>query len=322
MHTQSVDAWRHDHHFLGAQHDRNERRTWLVVGLTAAMMVVEIAGGILYGSMALIADGWHMSTHAGALAIAALAYRFARKHARDERFTFGTGKMGELAGFASALILAMIAILIGWESILRMWQPTEIRFEEAIVLATIGLGVNLASAWLLSAGGHEHHGHSHHADDHHDHDHGHSHHHHDHHRDHNLHAAYFHVLADALTSVLAIIALLCGLLLGWNWMDPLMGIVGAVVIAHWSVTIIRTSAAVLLDIVPNGNLEARVREHLERGGDRVADLHFWHLGPGHVGVIASVVSDAPLPPDTYKDRLKGIPGLSHVTVEVHACGDH
>jgi cation diffusion facilitator family transporter len=309
MHTHSLEAWRHEHVFLGAQHDRNERRTWAVVAITAAMMVAEIVGGALFGSMALLADGWHMSTHAGALAISALAYRFARRHVHDERFAFGTGKLGELAGYSSALILAMIALLIGYESVIRLLQPVAIRFDEAIAIAAVGLMVNLGSAWLLRA----EHGHEHeHAD--------HEHHHHRAH-DHNLRSAYFHVLADALTSVLAIAALLAGRLLGWAWMDAVVGIIGALVIAHWSVQLLRSSGAVLLDIVPDGSLAARIRERLEQGTDRVADLHFWRLGPGHVGVIVSVVSDRPQAPQRYKARLAGLPGLSHVTVEVHACAE-
>jgi cation diffusion facilitator family transporter len=268
------------------------------------MMVVEIIGGSIFGSMALVADGWHMSTHPGALAIAALAYRFARRHARNERFAFGTGKVGELAGFSSALILAMIALLIGYESALRLFNPVSISFDQAVAIAVVGLGVNLGSAWLLG-NGHEH--------EHHDHDH-------QHHRDHYLRSEYLHVLADALTSVLAIMALVAGRFYGWVWMDPVMGIVGALVIGNWSVSLLRSSGGVLLDTVPDARLARDIREHLEVGTDRVADLHLWRLGPGHVGVIASVVSDAPLSPEAYKTRLAELSGaLSHVTVEVHAC---
>lgn len=306
MHTHSIENWQHEHVFLGERHDRNERRTWLVVALTAVMMVVEIVGGSIFGSMALVADGWHMSTHAGALAIAALAYRFARRYARDPRFAFGTGKLGELAGFSSALILFLIALAIGWESALRLLAPVRISFDEAIAIAAVGLAVNIASAWLLGAG-HEHrHGHGDRA-------------HHHYEQDHNLRSAYFHVIADALTSVLAIAALLAGRFFGWTWMDPVMGIVGALLIARWSVALIRSSGAVLLDIVPSDDLAARVRERLEEGSDRVADLHLWRCGPGHIGVIASVISDVPETPESYKARLTGLHGLSHVTVEVHAC---
>jgi cation diffusion facilitator family transporter len=324
MHSHTLHHWQHDHVFLGEDHDRHERRTWLVVGLTAAMMVAEIIAGTIFGSMALVADGWHMSTHAAALAIAALAYRFARKHAHDPRFSFGTGKVGELAAFSSAIILALIALLIGYESVVRLMAPVPIQFGEATVVAVIGLAVNLASAWLL-AGDHHHHGHHHGHEDHHHHGHGQDDHHHEHHHyggDTNIRAAYLHVLADALTSVLAIVALLAGRFYGWSWLDPVMGVVGAVVIAQWSWGLIRMAGATLLDTVPDQRLAQAVRERIEGGQDRVTDLHLWRLGPGHAGLIVSVVSDAPQPPDVYKQRLTGIEGLSHVTVEVHACPNH
>ena len=317
MHTHSIEPWQHSHVFLGARHDRHERRTWFVVALTAAMMLAEIVGGTLFGSMAVVADGWHMSTHAGALTIAALAYRFARRHAHDPRFTFGTGKMGELAAFCSAVILALIAAAIGYEALTRLYAPVPIHFREAIPLAAVGLLVNLASAWLLFDSDHHHHGHAH--DDHDHHDHGH---HLAHHRDTNIRAAYVHVLADALTSVLAIVALSCGLLFGWVWLDPLMALIGVAVILSWSFGLIRTSGTVLLDMVPDRHLAGHIRKALEIEGDRVSDLHLWRLGPGHVGVIAVVVSDRPQAPSAYKARLAGIAGLSHVTVEVHRCPDH
>jgi len=327
MHNHNLHHWQHDHVFLGEHHDRNERRTWLVVGLTAAMMVAEIVAGTVFGSMALVADGWHMSTHAAALAIAALAYRFARKHAHDARFSFGTGKVGELAAFSSAIILAIIALLIGYESLVRLMTPVPIQFGEATVVAVIGLAVNLASAWLLAGDHHHHHHHHGHGHEHpHDHDkhHGHAHgdQHHHHGGDTNIRAAYLHVLADALTSVLAIVALLAGRFYGWNWLDPVMGVVGAVVIAQWSTGLIRSAGATLLDAVPDQTLARSVREHIEVGEDRVTDLHLWRLGPGHAGLIISVVSDNPQSPEIYKQRLSGIAGLSHVTVEVHACPDH
>jgi cation diffusion facilitator family transporter len=309
MHTHSLGNWQHQHVFLGTRHDRNEHRTWLVVALTAVMMVAEIIGGTIYGSMALVADGWHMSTHAGALSIAALAYRFARHHSGDARFAFGTGKVGELAGYSSALILAMIALLIGYDSLWRLFDPVTISFDQAIVIAVIGLAVNLASAWLLR----DEHEHSHDHDDQADHQHP------GHHHDHNLRAAYMHVLADAVTSVLAIVALLAGRFYGAAWMDPMMGIVGGLVIAHWSIGLMRSSGAVLLDTVPNPQLVRRIKERLEVESDRVSDLHVWRLGPGHAGVIASVVSDRPQTADAYKSRLAGLDGLSHVTIEVHAC---
>lgn len=322
MHSHSLAAWEHAHNYLGEKHDRNERRTWFVVILTAAMMVAEIVGGHVYGSMALIADGWHMSTHAGALGIAALAYRVARRHAHDPRFTFGTGKLGELAAFASAVILLIVALAIVYESASRLLAPVAIDFSQAIAIAAIGLVVNLVSAWLLfdqeHAHGGGHHAPDHHAHDHHAHEHHHGHHH-GHHADYNFRAAYIHVLADAITSVLAIAALGAGLIYGWSFLDPVMGIVGALVIASWSVTLLRSAGAVLVDAMPDRTLAAAVRQRLEVGGDKVSDLHLWRLGPGHAALIAAVVSDHPQAPDVYKARLHGIAGLSHVTVEVHRC---
>lgn len=309
MHSGSIQGFEHAHVFLGDKHDRHERRTWFVVALTAAMMVVEIVGGAVYGSMALVADGWHMSTHAAALSISALAYRFARRHAHDSRFTLGTGKVGELAGFSSAIILGFVAVLIGYESISRLLAPISISFDEAIPIAVLGLAVNLVSAWLLVDHDHQH-GH--------DHDHGGDHHGHDH----NIRSAYLHVMADAMTSVLAICGLLAGRFYGWNWMDPLMGVVGALVIAQWSWSLVRSTGAVLLDTVADPKLAELIRERIETDGDRVSDLHLWRLGPGHLAAIVAVVSDHPKAPSTYKARLEGLSTLSHVTVEVHACPDH
>lgn len=322
MHSHSLDAWRHDHLFLGADHARNERRTRWVVALTAAMMAVEIAGGLAFGSMALLADGLHMATHAGALGVAALAYRYARRHARDPRFAFGTGKLGDLAGFASALVLAVVSVGIGWESVVRLLNPVAIAYDEAIAIAVVGLAVNIASAWLLHDGGHHGHDHGHHHGHAHDHDDDHGHGHHGHHdRDHNLRAAYFHVLADAVTSVGAILGLLAGRIYGWAWMDAVMGIVGGVMIARWSWGLLRDSGAVLLDAVPDPGLAEAIRGRLETGGDRIADLHLWRVGPGHAAAIVALVSDRPQPPASYKARLGGLAGLSHVTVEVNRC-DH
>jgi cation diffusion facilitator family transporter len=304
MHSHTLDDWRHDHVFLGTAHDRNEPRTWLVVGLTAAMMVVEVTGGLLSGSMALLADGWHMSTHAGALAIAAFAYRFARRHARDPRFAFGTGKLGDLAGFASAMVLGVIALAIGYESVVRLWQPVPIHYAEATAIAAVGLLVNLLSAWALGAG----HAHDHDDDDNHAHDH-----------DHNLRAAFWHVMADALTSVLAIVGLLAAWSYGWRWADPLIGLVGALVIAHWALRLMRDASAVLLDAAPDRQLSEAIRARLETGSDRIADLHVWRVGPGHHAAIVSLVSDQPLPVESYKARLADLGRLSHLTVEVHHC---
>jgi cation diffusion facilitator family transporter len=311
MHSHSMTPWTHGHSFLGAHHGEHERRTWSVVVLTAAMMVAEIVGGTLFGSIALIADGWHMATHVAALAIAGLAYLFARRHAQDARFSLGTGKFGELAAFASAIILGIIALGVGYESVLRLFNPVVIHFREAIPIATVGLCVNLASAWLLR----EDHGHApaDHDHAHYDHDHG------AHRHDTNFRAAYMHVLADALVSVLTIVGLSAAWAFGWSFMDPLVGLVGMVVIASWALSLIRTAGRVLLDTVPDPALAQRIRERIETGGDRVADLHLWQLGPGHAAVIASIVSDAPQAPSVYKERLEGLTGLSHVTIEVNEC---
>ncbi|MEM1048850.1 MAG: CDF family Co(II)/Ni(II) efflux transporter DmeF [Pseudomonadota bacterium] len=306
MNNRDLSALTHEHVFLGANQDRNERKVWLVIALTATMMVVEIVAGHIYGSMALIADGWHMSTHAGAMLIAVLAYRYARLYARNPRFSFGTGKLGDLAGFASAVALMLVALLIGWESLVRLVEPIPISFEQAIMVAVIGLVVNLLSAWLLRDDqSHHHHGHG----PSHSHDHG---------RDNNLRAAYLHVLADALTSVLAIVALLLGRSFGWYWADPVMGVVGAVVISRWSWGLIRDAGGVLLDTVPpHTHLEERIREVIEVNGDQITDLHVWRIGPGHCAAIVSIASVAPKPPGVYKNRMHKIDELSHITVEVH-----
>lgn len=296
----------HNHVFLGANQERNERRVWLVIALTTTMMVIEITAGHWFGSMALIADGWHMSTHAAAMLIAVLAYRYARQNATNRAFTFGTGKFGDLAGFASAVILALIALLIGWESIQRLVAPVPISFNQALVVAVLGLIVNLVSAWLLFDDQH-HHNHAH------DHDPQHA-----PGQDNNLRAAYLHVLADALTSVLAIVALLMGRAFGWFWADPVMGIVGALVISRWSWGLIKDTGGVLLDRVPeDGHIEAKVRKAVETRNDRLTDLHIWQIGPGHYSVIASIASEAPKTVLEYKSILDHIDHVSHTTVEVH-----
>ena len=292
---------RHDHFFLGENHQRNEKRTWMVIAITVTMMIIEITAGNLYGSMALTADGWHMSTHAAAMLIAALAYLYARRHAHNARFTFGTGKLGDLAGFASAIVLALIALLIGWESFWRFSAPVDIDFHEAILVAVIGLIVNLVCAWLLRD----------------DHSHHHDHHHHDHSHDQNLRAAYMHVLADALTSVLAIAALLLGSLYGWLWLDPAIGIVGALVIANWSWGLIKDTGSTLLDYLPEDeDLPQEIAEIIVREGGEIADLHVWQLGPGHHGAIISIIAEQPQAPSYYRNKLAAIHDLSHVTVEV------
>ncbi len=299
----------HEHVFLGEGHERNERRTWFVIALTATMMVAEITAGTMFGSMALIADGWHMATHAAAMLIAGLAYLYARRHARNPRFTFGTGKLGELGAFASAIVLMLVALVIAWESLQRLAAPVPIDIPVAIAVAGLGLVVNLLSAWLLRGAPHDHgHGHDHH-------DHG------SHGGDNNLRAAYLHVLADALVTILAIAALLGALSFGWMWLDPVMGLVGALVIARWSWGLIRDAGGVLLDYVPPGeDLPDEIRQALETDADRITDLHVWQLGPGHHGAIVSLASASPQAPSHYRAKLAHIHDLSHLTVEVEPRG--
>ena len=418
--TESGSAFHmpHNHVFLGQDHERAERRTWAVIALCTVMMIAEIVGGALFGSLALIADGLHMSTHAGALLLAALAYTYARKYAGDRNFSFGTGKFGDLAGYSSAIVLAMIALLIAYEAVSRFLDPIPISFNEAIPIAALGLLVNIASAWLL-AGGH-HHGHDHahgpsHAHDHphgeapvsiewgsarlgleifednvpprfrvrarsgalpsasdltietvrpdgsrqhfsfeargeylesHDeipephafvarislvradqaemrkatfeeHDHGADG---THHRDYNMRAAVIHVMADAAVSVLVIVGLLLARTFGWLWMDPLAGLIGALVIASWSAGLLRDTGAILLDRTPDPLIADKVRAAIESEGDRVTDLHLWRLGPGHLGAIVSVVTPQLREPAHYRTRLAKFADLSHVTVEVHHAG--
>ena len=289
----------HQHVLLSDGQMANERRTWLVIALTATMMVLEIAAGFIFGSMALLADGWHMASHASALGITAIAYYYARRYASDKRFSFGTGKISELAGYSSALLLALIALLMAYESVTRFFSPVAIRFNEAIAVAVLGLIVNLVSALILKE---KHEGH--------DHDH--------HHEDHNLKAAYLHVLADALTSVLAIVALTTGRFLGWVWMDPLMGIVGAIVIARWSYGLTRDTGSILLDMDVNTPLSENIRNLLEADGEnQIQDFHLWRLGPGHFAAIISLSSRNPKPPEYYKDKLSDIKELRHITVEAN-----
>ncbi len=315
------------HNFLAPGHDSAERRTWAVIWLCLAMMVAEITGGWLFGSLALIADGLHMSTHAGALLLAALAYRYARRHSADPRFSFGTGKFGDLAGFTSAIVLAMVALLIGYEAIQRLFAPVPIRFSEAIPIACLGLVVNVASVWLLSGGAHDHHGHAHghsHAPELHNHDHhahDHDHHHAEAHgstsRDNNMRAAVVHVFADAAVSVLVIAGLFLARAFGWQWLDPAVGIVGAVVIASWAWGLVRDTGAILLDMNPDPALADGLRATIERGGDRISDFHLWRLGPGHLGAIFAVHTAEARDCAYYRHHLAGFSALSHLTIEVH-----
>ena len=393
----------HNHVFLGEGHEHAEKRTWWVIWLCAAMMLLEIAGGLLFGSIALVADGLHMTTHAGALLLAALAYSYARRHATDPRFSFGTGKLGDLAGFTSAIILAMIALLIGWEAVARLLNPVPIAFAEAIPIACLGLAVNIASAWLLGGGAHHHGGpgHAHH------HNHGRDSHtlqlasapvrleiaedgvpprfrvqttipaadltaetvrrdgtrqtftftrrgealestdeipepheftvtlacgratasarfeEHPHgtdsaNRDNNMRAAVVHVIADAAVSVLVIVGLLLARAFGWLWMDPLAGIIGAIVIASWAFSLVRDTGRILMDMNPDPHLTERLRREIETDGDRLTDLHVWRLGPGHLAAVMSVRTGHDRRAEHYHRRLNHFTTLSHVTVEVRS----
>jgi cation diffusion facilitator family transporter len=296
----------HSHNFLGAGHDDNAKRTLWVVILTLVMMVGEIAAGYLTGSMALLADGFHMATHAGALGIAAAAYAFARRHSDNGAFSFGTGKVGDLGGFASALILGLISLGIGVESLIRLFEPTQVQFGTAILIAVLGLAVNIVSALLLAGG--TGHGHAH------THDHGHAHHH-SHGEDNNLRSAYVHVLADAVTSVLAIVALLAGKFLGWVWLDPAMGIVGAVVIARWAWLLMKDTASVLLDKTDE-HVAEEIRDLLAQSlAFRITDLHVWRVGPQARAAIVSVQGPARLSVDDVRDALKPVHEVTHLTVE-------
>jgi cation diffusion facilitator family transporter len=296
-----LSPFRHEHHYLGSDHDRNAGRTRLVMALTALMMSAEVVAGLVFGSIALFADGLHMAGHVAVLGAAAYAYSFARRHAGEGRYSFGTGKVGDLVAFASAILLGAIAIGVIYESSHRLFAPQAIAFREALVVAAIGFSVNLLCARLLWHGDHSH--------DHGDHEHAH------HHADHNLQAAYLHLVTDVLTSALVIVALLSGQFFGWVWMDPIMGIVGALVILNWSRGLLRRTGKVLLDATPA--VAEDVRRAVEIDPDnRVADLHVWRVGPGHLAAILTVVTREPRPPAYYKSLVASIPGLSHITVEV------
>jgi cation diffusion facilitator family transporter len=311
-HDASLERWRQGRAPLPEQHGASERKARLVFVLTVVTMVVELVAGWLTGSMALLADGWHMGSHAAALGIAAFAYAFARRHASSERFSFGTGKVGALAGFASALLLAVVALLMAVESVQRLILPVSVHFDEAIVVALLGLAVNIASALLLSGGAAHDHGHGH--------DHAHADH--DRPRDHNLRAAYVHVLADALTSVLAILALAAGKWLGWLWLDPTVAIAASVLIGGWAWGLLKSTGHVLLDAADEGGVQAEIVKRIEADADnRVADLRLWRIGGDQRALILSVATHQPRSAEHYKQLLAGMPGLDHVTIEVFVCSD-
>ena len=296
MHIYTLDKWKHSHDF-SVIHTHGERRTFQVLILTALTMMVEIVAGSVYGSMALLADGWHMGTHVAAFFVTIFAYRYARKNAKNPAFTFGTGKVSVLGGFSSAIFLALVALVMMVESVQRIFIPHDIHFNEAIFVAAIGLIVNIISAFIL-LDGHNNHDHSH-------------------HHDHNLKAAYFHVLADALTSVLAIIALVAGKYFGWNQLDPIMGIVGAAVITRWAYGLIKETSPVLLDGSIEKEYKNTIKTTIEKDSDnRISDMHIWKIGPDHYAAIISIVTHYPKPPDHYKKLLNDIQKLSHITVEI------
>jgi len=307
MSEQHHAEWRHHHNFYHAPAD-NEGRTRKVMLLTAVTMVAEIAAGLAFGSMALLADGWHMGTHVGAFVITLYAYRYLRHNTDNPDFCFGPGKITVLGGFASAIALAVVALIMVIESVGRFWSPVEIGYGQALLVAGLGLAVNIASAFILHGG----HGHAHDADHH---SHGHEHHH-----DHNLKAAYIHVLADALTSVLAIVALLFGSLFGWWFLDPLMGIVGAMVILIWARGLVRETSAILLDADVDRKTRERIRTMLEQEPDtQITDLHVWRVGPQHLAAMITLISHHPRPVGYYRQRLTGIKQLEHLTIEVVHC---
>lgn len=310
MHNDNLSHRHHDHTFAQDQRKPGESRTLIVIVVTALMMVVEIFAGIHYGSMALLADGLHMASHAVALGITAFAYVYARRHARNRKFSFGTGKVNALGGFTGAVLLAIFALYMGFESVVRLINPVDIAFNQAITVAVLGLLVNGASVFILGVNDH---GHDHHPREHSDHHH--------HHHDHNLKSAYLHVMADALTSLLVIVALLSAKYFGWVWMDPIMGVVGAVLVARWSYGLLGTTASVLLDRQAPKKLQRTIREAMERDGDsRVTDLHVWSIGPGIYSAQIALVAHNPATPDEYKGRIPKSAGLAHFTVEVHVCG--
>ncbi|HEY8573847.1 CDF family Co(II)/Ni(II) efflux transporter DmeF [Phenylobacterium sp.] len=298
---EALDAFREDRTYLGADHRRNERRTWIVTGICAVTLVAQVAGGLAFRSMALTASGLHMAAHVAALLVAAGAYALARRHAENPRFAFGTGKLGYLAGFANAVVLAMTALLIAVESVQRLLAPEAVDYVSAFPIAAAGLAITLVCMWLLRPTGGQSHRH-------------------DREGDLNLTAAHLHLTADAIVSMLALIAMLAGMYLGWAVFDPLAGLVGAALVGHFAWTLLKRAGLSLLDVNPSAELTAEIRGRLEADGERVIDLHLWRLGPGHHAAIAVVTDDHPKPVEAYRARLAGLPGLSHVTIEVRGAG--
>ena len=302
MHVHTVENWQHSHDFL-VKNEKGERRTQYVLILTAITMIIEIIAGSIFGSMALLADGWHMSTHVAAFTITIFAYRYARKHANNPAYAFGTGKVSVLGGFASAVALAVVALVMLVESMHRIIDPQTIQFNAAIGVACVGLLVNVISAFLLKDG--------------HSHDHAHEHH---QHHDHNLQAAYLHVLADALTSMLAIVALLSGKYFGWYWLDPIMGIVGAIIITRWSYGLIKQTSPILLDGSIEEEYQLAIQRTIEKDSDnRITDIHIWKVGPNHYAAIISIITHFPKATEYYKELLGEFHKLAHITIEVHEC---
>jgi cation diffusion facilitator family transporter len=297
----AMDAFRKDRVYLGADHARNERRTWIVTAICAATLVAQIAGGLVFRSMALTASGLHMAAHVAAMATAAIAYGLARRWAGDPRFAFGTGKLGYLAGFANAVVLAVIAVLIAVESLSRLRAPEIVDYDSALPLAVAGLAVTVVCVLLLrpAQGLHAH----------------------DKDGDLNISAAHLHLSADAAVSVLAIAGLAAGRQLGWAWADPAAGLAGAALVAQFAVSLIRRGAAALLDINPSPALAAEIRTRLEAGGERVLDLHLWRLGPGHFAAVASIAAGPKATAEALHGRLQGLAALSHVTLELRRDGE-
>lgn len=312
--THDNSRWEHSHEYSFGHERESERRTMIVMLITAIMMVVEITCGVLFNSMALLADGWHMSTHAAALGIGYFAYRYARIHSKNQNYSFGTGKVHALGSYSSALLLALVALIVFGDSIWTLANPKPIQYDQALLVAVIGFLVNAASIKLLHVGSHTH--------EHYDHPHAGDHQHHGHEHDHNLKAAYAHVVVDAMTSVFAIFALLVGKYFHWVWVDPVVGIVGAIIIAQWSYSLIKTSTHALLDRQPSEEVVNQIKTSIESDGDsQIADLHVWHVAPGRVSAIISVVSHELRTVEDYRRRLIHL-DLAHLTIEFNRCELH